>query len=63
MTFKQFLIDKNIPFKEDTEDNTILVDDNLILPYELEFRQLLPEADLLIDYQRYKNIPLPNSSS
>lgn len=57
MTFKQFLIEKNIPFTEYTENNTITVDDNLILPYELEFREKVKEGELWVDYLRYRNEP------
>lgn len=56
MTFKEFLIEKNIPFEE-YEDGNIGVDDNLIIPYELEFREKIPEAELMWDYQRYRNEP------
>lgn len=62
MTFKEFLIYKNIPFIENTEENTILVDDNLIMLYEQEFRNKVKEGELWVDYLRYKNEPLPNSS-
>lgn len=62
MTFKQFLIDKNIPYIE-FEDGSIGVNDNLIIPYELEFRTLFPNEELIWDYRRYRNEPLHSSSS
>ena len=55
MTFKEFLIYKDIPFKEDEEG--IAVDDELIIPYELEFRELVKEGELWWDYLRYRNEP------
>jgi len=57
MTFKEFLIYKNIPFEENTEEGTIAVDDSLIIPYEIEFRKEVPEGELWWDYLRYRVEP------
>ena len=56
MTFKQFLIEKEIPYIE-FEDGSLGVNDNLIIPYELEFRNLFPNEELIWDYRRYRNEP------
>lgn len=56
MTFKEFLIKYNIPFTELGEDE-ISVNDNLIIPYEMEFRKEVPEGELWWDYLRYKIEP------
>lgn len=56
MTFKEFLIKYNIPFTEINECE-IAVDDNLIIPYEMEFRKEVPEGELLWDYLRYRVEP------
>ncbi len=55
MTFKEYLIYRDIPFKENGE--LIEVEDKLIIPHEEEFRRLLPEAELWWDYLRYRNEP------
>lgn len=57
MTFKEFLIYKDIPFEESEDGKSILVDDNLIIPYELEFREKVKEGELWCDYLRYRNEP------
>ena len=56
MTFKEFLIEKNIEFSE-WEDGSIVVNDSLLIPYELEFREKVPDGELIWDYQRYKCEP------
>lgn len=56
MTFKEFLIEKNIPFIK-FEDGNIGVDDKLIIPYEMEFRKEVPEGELWCDYLRYRVKP------
>lgn len=56
MTFKEFLIEKNIPFIK-FEDGNIGVDDKLIIPYEIEFRTNVPNAELIWDYKRYRCEP------
>lgn len=56
MIFKDFLIKYNIPFTEPIEGE-IAVDDNLIIPYEIEFRKEIPEGELWWDYLRYKVEP------
>ena len=56
MTFKEFLIKYNIPFTEPTEGE-IAVDDQLIIPYEMEFRKEVPEGELWWDYLRYRVEP------
>jgi len=57
MTFKEFLIYKNIPFEENTVEGTIAVNDSLIIPYEIEFRKEVPEGELWWDYLRYRVEP------
>ena len=57
MTFKEFLIEKNIPFTHNIEEDSISVDDNDIIPYELEFREKVPEGEFIWDYQRYRCEP------
>lgn len=57
MTFKEFLIEKNIPFIHNIEEDSISVDDNDIIPYELEFRKEVPDGEFIWDYKRYRCEP------
>lgn len=61
MTFKEFLIEKNISFIEFTDGN-IGLDDKLLIPYERKFRELFPNEELIWDYKRYRCEP-GNSTS
>ena len=56
MTFKEFLTEKNIPFIE-YEDESLGLNDSLLIPYELEFRNLFPNEELIWDYRRYRCEP------
>lgn len=56
MTFVEFLIEKKIPFTS-MEDEGILLDDYLLVPYFDEIVKLFPEFEFVWDYQRYKNEP------
>lgn len=56
MKFFEFLIKYDIPFTEPNEGE-IAVDDNLIIPFELEFRKEFPEDELYWDYLRYRVEP------
>ena len=47
MTFKEFLEDKKIPFKEEGQD--IWVEDVELLPYLDEIRGLFPELSIEVD--------------
>lgn len=59
MTFKEFLIKYDIPFKIDefNENNVIIINDKLLIPYENEIRKEVKDFEFLWDYQRYKNEP------
>lgn len=56
MTFKEFLIEKNIKFKE-VEDEGIIVSDELLYPHEKELRKILPKFEFEWEYLRYRNEP------
>lgn len=60
MTFKEFLIKYDIPFKIDEKEN-ILIDDNLLIPYEEEIRKIIPKFEFIWDYRRYRNEPTHRS--
>ena len=55
-TLKEFLISKDIHFVEYGDDN-LYVNDSLLIPYEIEIRQLFPEFLFIWDVQRYRNEP------
>lgn len=63
MTLKEFLIEKKIPFvivpinEGYGEEEGIMVDDNLLIPYEEELRKNFPEWEFEWDVQRYRNEP------
>jgi len=42
MTFKEYLISKNIPFDEET--NSVIVNDYDLQPYQEEVKNLFPEV-------------------
>lgn len=42
MTFKDFLISKNIAFEEDTTDNSLMLNDDDLIPYKDEVKELFP---------------------
>lgn len=56
MTFKEYLVYRDIPYKENY-DGTFQVKDEDLIPYELEYRTLVPEGELWSDYLRYRNEP------
>jgi hypothetical protein len=56
MKLIQFLIKNNIPFTE-LEEGCLLIDDNLLKPYEEEIRKEFPDFEFMWDYRRYRNEP------
>ena len=42
MNFKEFLISKNIAFEEDPTDNSLILNDEDLIPYEAEVKELFP---------------------
>ena len=49
MTFKDFLISKNIAFEEDTTDNSLMLNDEDLIPYQDEIKQLFPTFTFVWD--------------
>lgn len=56
LSFKDFLISKNIKFVE-MDDEDVLVDEYTLIPFTEEIKQKFPDFEFIWEYRRYKNEP------
>lgn len=56
MTFKDFLVSKNIKFVE-MVDEDVLVDEYTLIPFTEEIKQKFPDFEFIWEYRRHKNEP------
>lgn len=56
LSFKDFLISKNIKFVE-MDDEDVLVDEYTLIPFTEEIKQKFPDFEFIWEYKRYYNEP------